>query len=146
MENTPKIRIARCAGWTAPLGVTIACLVLHAPTTTIPQTLATAADAKTEYVEKIQPLLKKYCLDCHSTNAKKGSLDLERFKSTDEIRNDLKPWQSAIEMLETEEMPPKAKPQPTAEERKALIAWMRSFLDAEARAARAILATSRCAD
>src|SRR5439155_10602776 len=32
------------------------------------------------------------------------------------------------------EMPPKDKPQPTAEERKRLIEWVRGFLDAEARA------------
>src|ERR1051325_1525736 len=31
-------------------------------------------------------------------------------------------------------MPPKEKPQPTAEEKKQLLAWVRGFLDAEARA------------
>ncbi len=37
-------------------------------------------------------------------------------------------------MLEAGEMPPKDKPQPTADERQRLIAWTRGFLDAEARA------------
>ena len=41
---------------------------------------------------------------------------------------------SVIEQLEAGEMPPKEKPQPTAEERKQLIAWARGFLDAEAQA------------
>src|SRR5262249_23017918 len=46
---------------------------------------------------------------------------------------DLKPWQQEIVMLEADEMRPKKKPQPTAEERKQLVAWVRGFLDAEAR-------------
>lgn len=92
------------------------------------------ANPKSEYAATIQPLVKKYCLECHSTKAKKGSLDLERFNSLEQVRKDLKPWQGLIEMIETGEMPPKSKPQPTAEERKKLLTWTRTFLDAEARA------------
>jgi hypothetical protein len=88
----------------------------------------------TEYATIVQPLLKKYCLGCHATKIKKGSLDLERFASLEQVRKDLKPWQQTIEMLETGEMPPKSKPQPTAEERQKLVAWVRGFLDSEARA------------
>ena len=92
------------------------------------------AESKSVYVADIRPLISKYCLACHSTKAKKGSLDLERFASLDAIRKDLKPWQQTIEMLEAGEMPPKKKPQPTDEERKRLVTWVRDFLDAEARA------------
>jgi hypothetical protein len=92
------------------------------------------ADLKAEFAADVQPLLKKYCLECHATAVKKGSLDLERFASLDQIRKDLKPWQQVIEMLEAGEMPPKKKTQPTAEERNRIIAWTRGFLDAEARA------------
>ena len=92
------------------------------------------ADAHAEkFTAVVQPLLKKYCLACHSTKAKKGSLDLERFDSVAQVRKGLKPWQQTIEMLETGEMPPKEKPQPTADERKQLVAWIRTFLDTEAR-------------
>jgi hypothetical protein len=87
-----------------------------------------------DYSRTIQPLVKQYCLDCHSTKLKKGSLDLERFASVDHVRKEIKPWLQLIEMLEAGEMPPKNKPQPTAEERQRLIAWVRGFLDAEARA------------
>lgn len=90
-------------------------------------------DPKVSYTALVQPLVKKYCLDCHSTKAKKGSLDLERFASIDHLRKDLKPWLQMIEMLETGEMPPKNKPQPSADERQQLVAWIRGFLDAEAR-------------
>ena len=46
----------------------------------------------------------------------------------------MRPWPLVVEMLENGEMPPKEKPQPTAEERNRLIAWTRGFIDAEARA------------
>lgn len=88
--------------------------------------------SKNEYATTIKPLLQKYCLTCHSTKAKKGSLDLERFATIAEVRKDLKRWQQVIELLEAGEMPPKNKPQPTASERETLIRWTRGFLDAEA--------------
>ena len=81
-----------------------------------------------------QALLKKYCLACHSTKAKKGSLDLERFATLADIRKDLKPWQAMIEQIEAGEMPPKERPQPTEAEKKQLVAWVRTFLDGEAKA------------
>ncbi len=93
-----------------------------------------AVDAKTAFPSTVQPLLKKYCLDCHSTTRKKGSLDLERFTSLEDIRKDLKPWQQLIEQIEAREMPPREKPQPSEQERQLLLAWTRQMLDAEARA------------
>src|SRR6476646_2889956 len=66
----------------------------------------------------VRPLVQKYCLACHSSKVKKGDLDLERFATVDDIRKEVKPWQAVVEMLEAGEMPPKGKPQPSAEERK----------------------------
>ncbi len=82
----------------------------------------------------VKPLLAKYCLGCHATAKKEGDLDLERFTTVASIRRDVKPWQHLIEQVEAEEMPPRDKPQPTAEERNRLVAWARGFLDAESRA------------
>ena len=82
----------------------------------------------------VAPLVQKYCLSCHSTKAKKGSLDLERFATLDDIRGDVKVWQGIIEQIEAGEMPPKDKPQPTAAEKTQLLAWVRTFLDTEAKA------------
>ena len=82
----------------------------------------------------LRPVLQKYCLGCHSTVDKEGELDLERFTSLASVRKDVKPWQAMILQLETGEMPPKDKPQPTVTQRKQLIDWTRQFLDSEARA------------
>lgn len=93
-----------------------------------------AADEKAKADFAARPLVQKYCLSCHSTKAKKGSLDLERFATTDDIRKDVKVWQAVVEQVEAGEMPPRDKPQPTADEKKQLVAWVRGFLDAEAKA------------
>ena len=93
-----------------------------------------SSDLGDAYLKSVQPLLKKYCFECHSTKAHKGDLDLERFASLTTIRKDLKPWQHLIEQVEVGEMPPKGKLQPTADERKAILTWVRAMLNAEARA------------
>lgn len=84
--------------------------------------------------DAVRPLLKTYCLDCHSAEKKKGSLDLERFATPADLRKELKVWEQVAEQVEAGEMPPPGRPQPTADERKRLVAWVRGFLDAEARA------------
>jgi hypothetical protein len=92
------------------------------------------AEAREPFAAEIRPLLAKYCFACHSTDKQKGDLDLERFATLADVRSDLKPWQSLIEQIEAGEMPPKSKPQPTAAEKKRLLAWARGFLVAEAKA------------
>ncbi len=91
-----------------------------------------AAAPGTDYAD-VKAIVQKYCLSCHSAKAKKGSLDLERFATTADLRKDAKVWEGVIEQMEAGEMPPKDKPQPTAEERKKLMEWTRAFLDAEAK-------------
>ena len=100
--------------------LTIACLLLS----------STAAAA--EFDERIRPYVKRYCQSCHSAKAKKGGLDLQRFGKLADVIRDIEPWQSALEMLETGQMPPKGKPQPTAKEKKAVITFIRTLLKKEA--------------
>ena len=85
------------------------------------------------YNRLVLPLLRKYCLGCHATQVKKGGLDLQRFATLADIRKDVKPWQGVIEQMEAGQMPPKGSPQPTAEEKRHLLGWVRQFLDSEAR-------------
>src|SRR6266545_1105679 len=91
-------------------------------------------DLGAAYAKHVQPLLKRYCFECHSKKVHKGDLDLERFESLGGIRKEIRPWQHLIEQVEAGEMPPKGKPQPSADERKLLLTWVRAMLDTEARA------------
>jgi hypothetical protein len=86
------------------------------------------------FAEQIRPLLSEYCLKCHSTEKHKGDLDLERFTSLSEVLRHPKVWQGVVEQLGTGEMPPKDKPQPTAEQRERLLTWAGAVLDDVARA------------
>lgn len=77
----------------------------------------------------IRPILKEFCLDCHSTKEQKGELDLEQFSSLAEVKKHPKIWQRVIEQITDKEMPPKNKPQPTAAQLEHLLAWAQAVLD-----------------
>jgi len=72
----------------------------------------------------IQPLLKQYCLDCHNADKKKGDLDLTHFGSPQNVVKEFKLWETMLQQVEEEEMPPK-KPLPTAAERGQIVAFLR---------------------
>jgi hypothetical protein len=91
-----------------------------------------AADPRADCATVVVPLVRQYCLACHSTRVKKGRLDLERLVTAPAPHKDVKNWQQVLEQLEAGEMPPRKRRQPTPEERRRLITWVRRFLDAEA--------------
>ena len=105
---------------------------------------AALSSLERSYTAPIQPLVKQYCLGCHSTEKHKGDFDLERFTSADEVLKHPKVWQSVVEQLALGEMPPKEKPQPTPAERERLLAWVNARSTKSRRRARAIPARSCC--
>lgn len=116
--------------------ILLSCLLLFGATTT-----ARAADGpasfdqlRGEYSQQTHALLKQYCLECHSAEDKQGELDLARFAEFADVRHDPAAWQKVAEMLGNGEMPPQDAVQPTADERRQLIDWVRRYLDAEAHA------------
>jgi hypothetical protein len=90
---------------------------------------STLRSPERDYSTRIQPVLKQYCLGCHSTEKHKGDLDLEQFTSVNEVMKHPKVWQGVVEQLGLGEMPPKEKPQPTPEQREELVAWAGGVLD-----------------
>lgn len=94
-----------------------------------PQTFDTLAG---EYQREIQPLLKQFCLDCHSTEDKEGELDLERFAKLDDVRTAPRVWQKVDEMLAIGEMPPEDSEQLSDVQNERLRDWAKRYLDAEA--------------
>jgi hypothetical protein len=85
--------------------------------------------AAADFDKEIRPLLKEYCLGCHSSEKHKGDLDLERFTSLSEVSKHPKVWQGLVEQLSLGEMPPKEKPQPSSAQREQLITWANGVLD-----------------
>ncbi len=76
--------------------------------------------------------MRQFCLSCHSTAARVGELDLERFATLAEIRRDTKAWLKVVEMLDNGEMPPESARRPSSEQRKKLRGWVERYLHAEA--------------
>jgi uncharacterized phage-associated protein len=91
--------------------------------------LATSTPAADTFEKSVQPLLKDFCLTCHSTSKQKGDLDLERFTSIAEIKRDPIVWEHTLDQLVSGEMPPKGKPQLSAEQKTTLVKWVQSTLD-----------------
>ena len=90
------------------------------------------AQLREQYSEQLRPILKQFCLDCHSTSKTEGELDLERFVSLADVRRAPKVWQKVAEMLDNGEMPPADSEQPSNVVRGQLRTWVESYLDAEA--------------
>lgn len=88
-----------------------------------------AADLEMDFRDQALPHLKQYCLGCHSTEKQKGDLDLEQFSTIAAVRKHPKIWQSVVEQIQNNEMPPKDKPQPAPAARDQFMKWVGAVLD-----------------
>ncbi|MBI1313605.1 DUF1592 domain-containing protein [bacterium] len=114
--------------------VTAACGVLSS-VATLPGHAAASdsfADLTKAWNTNVRPLVTKFCLDCHSTEAKEGELDLQRYATLADLRRDPAPWQRVVEMLDHGEMPPEDSPQLSADQKRQLRDWAQRYLDTEA--------------
>src|SRR5262249_26691524 len=86
------------------------------------------------FTEVVQPFLKTYCLACHGPKKHEAKLDLSGYTSVAAILKGQRVWDHVLERLEAEEMPPeRATRQPTPQERRAVVDWLRELRAQEAR-------------
>ena len=85
------------------------------------------------YASKVQPLLKKFCFECHSGDTTEAEVDLGEFSTVADARKQTKVWVKVRTMLDTGQMPPKDSPKPSDAERTLLRDWVRTFLLGEAK-------------
>ncbi len=87
-----------------------------------------AADATTDplsFDRRVEPLLETYCYSCHNDEKAKGDVNLQQDHDLRQIIEHRRTWQTALEKLRAQEMPPpKAKAQPAAAERATLLAFI----------------------
>jgi mono/diheme cytochrome c family protein len=74
------------------------------------------------FEKKIQPLLTRYCYDCHGDGMDKGGVAFDEFKSAAEVRAARKTWESTLRVITRHEMPPpgEAEEFPTEAERETI--------------------------
>ena len=78
-----------------------------------------------QFTTQIQPLLAKYCYDCHGGTKTEGELSLVSFKSQEQVLKERKRWLLILQKVESGAMPlEEAKLHPTKEERKELVDWI----------------------
>ena len=76
------------------------------------------ADAKplVSIPKSIEPFFENHCFDCHDTDTAKADLDLEGLTRSIVDVADAQNWQDILDQLNSGEMPPKKKAQPSKEE------------------------------
>ncbi|HEV2294378.1 MAG TPA: DUF1592 domain-containing protein [Tepidisphaeraceae bacterium] len=74
-----------------------------------------------EFHRTVLPLLQKYCYECHGDGMDSGDLEMDSYKSLQDMRNDIKTWQKVLQYARTQTMPPPKADQPTQAERDALV-------------------------
>ncbi|MEO5960197.1 MAG: DUF1587 domain-containing protein, partial [Opitutaceae bacterium] len=86
---------------------------------------AGAADPSLEtFRREIQPVLAKYCYDCHGNGIDKGGVTLDSFESAASLR-DHELWSRALRNIRSGIMPPADEAKPTAAEAEKVMAWIK---------------------
>lgn len=86
------------------------------------------------YTSDVQPVVKRFCVKCHSSELAEAEINLADDKTIDDVRRHPEVWVKVGEMLDSGQMPPKDAPQPSDDERKKLREWVYGYLKAEAKA------------
>ena len=85
--------------------------------------------AAQDFRKDVQPILEKYCYDCHNAEKAKGHLDLEAFKDDARFYQDQRMWRQVVAQVVAGEMPPATrKTRPTQDEIAALNVGVRGLL------------------
>ena len=71
-----------------------------------------------------------HCVSCHGKEKQKANLALHLVRDDLALLRARKHWRDVVEMVESGEMPPEDKPQPTAEERRAFVASVKAVFAA----------------
>ena len=83
-----------------------------------------AAKLEQRLANDVQPLIQKYCYECHGNGKKKGGVALDKPGDIKSIMNSADDWLTVVEVLNLNLMPPEDKPQPTAHERLTIEQWV----------------------
>lgn len=88
-----------------------------------------AVAAEGEFEQTVPPILRQYCIQCHSTELKEGELDLESFADPQMTVEQPKIWEMVLAQIVDGEMPPADEPQLPAPLKAKLITSLQERLD-----------------
>ncbi|MEM6504413.1 MAG: DUF1592 domain-containing protein [Planctomycetota bacterium] len=83
-----------------------------------------AVKLEARLANEVRPLIQKYCYECHGDGKKKGGVALDMPGDINSIMNTADDWETVVEVMNLDLMPPEDKPQPTAQERLTIEQWV----------------------
>jgi hypothetical protein len=86
---------------------------------------AAESEGVTQFHKKIEPILERFCFDCHAGGTNRGKVAFDRFESVSPLE-DRELWSKALKMVRAGLMPPKGKSRPTAEQMDTVAQWIKS--------------------
>jgi len=104
----------------------ILCVCLQGQTSAQPARSATGAVTPDSSPRR---LVDRYCVTCHNERLKTADLRLDRL-DVDNPGADAEVWEKVVRKVHTGTMPPPNVPQPSQDERRALLTWLETSLDA----------------
>jgi hypothetical protein len=100
-------RFGRRAGWLSSALVLGAGLAAFAAITSAAPVAKSTTDAKAQdFAKNVQPLLVKYCYDCHGNGKHKGDVAFDKYKTVEDVIKGRTDWETAMHHINTQEMPP----------------------------------------
>lgn len=81
----------------------------------------------TTFSRTVVPLVTRYCIGCHGPEKQSAAVSLHDRK-LESVHADRVLWDSVLQRLQLNEMPPKDKPQPSVDERRAAVAFLKTEL------------------
>lgn len=79
---------------------------------------------ETGFKFKVLPFFKANCMKCHGPTKSKGKITLHNLEGDLSAGQELKRWETILEVLESGEMPPEEEKQPKEAERQAIAKWI----------------------
>ncbi len=88
-----------------------------------------AAPPASSFETRLKPFLAKNCYGCHSEKLKTADVNLEHYQKDADVLADAATWDKVVEVLKTNQMPPKGMPKPPEAEVKAAVAWVENTFE-----------------
>ncbi|MCP4787214.1 MAG: DUF1592 domain-containing protein [Fuerstiella sp.] len=82
-----------------------------------------------DFHRDVKPLLREYCIKCHSGKDANGDVDFSAVKTKDDVDAAFETWESVVGHLHAGTMPPEDEPQPEDKERNRIFVWYEDFVD-----------------
>ena len=90
--------------------------------------VAEIPQGKAGFESHIKPFFKANCVKCHGPDKSKGKITVHSLDGDLAAGQELERWETILDALEQEDMPPEEEDQPSAADRAAVVKWIESGL------------------